>query len=157
MTRDSNHLDAIDERIISALQRNGALSSAALAEVVNASPASCWRRVKALEERGILGPVVRLVSPEALGRGLDVFCQIRMRSQDAVSRQEFQRAIEAEPTILEVYSMSGEWDYLLHLTVRDMHDYEEILMRRILGHKFVASTSSVFALRRVKHTTVVPF
>ncbi|MBK4216460.1 Lrp/AsnC family transcriptional regulator [Paracoccus caeni] len=149
-------LDDLDERIVSALQRDGSLSSAALAEVVNASPASCWRRVKALEEAGILGPTVRIVKPESLGRGLDVFCQIRMKSQDAAARMDFQRVLEAEPTILEVYSISGEWDYLLHLAVRGMADYEEILMHRILAHHSVAQASSVFALRRVKHTNVVP-
>ena len=149
-------LDAIDDQILSALQRDGSLSSASLAEVVNASPASCWRRVKVLEDAGILGPVVRLVNPEAIGRDLDVFCQIRMRAQDSASRQDFQRAMSLEPTILEVYSVTGDWDYLLHLIVRDMKDYEAILMNHILAHKSVATASSVFALRRVKHTTVVP-
>ncbi|MFC3168808.1 Lrp/AsnC family transcriptional regulator [Paracoccus fontiphilus] len=149
-------LDALDERILAALQRDGSLSSAALADQVSASPASCWRRVKALEAAGILGPAVRLVSPEAVGRDLDVFCQIRMRSQDAAARQDFQRAMSVEPTVLEVYSISGDWDYLLHLVVRGMKDYEDILMHRILAHRSVATASSVFALRRVKHTTAVP-
>lgn len=132
-------LDALDERILAALQRDGSLSSAALADQVSASPASCWRRVKALEAAGILGPAVRLVSPEAVGRDLDVFCQIRMRSQDAAARQDSQRAMSVEPTVLEVYSISGDWDYLLHLVVRGMKDYEDILMHRILAHRSVAT------------------
>lgn len=150
------HLTDLDRRILSALQREGSLSNAALAERVDASASSCWRRVRALEEAGVLGPNVRLVAPAAIGRVLDAFCHVRMQSQDSEARAGFQRALEDEPTIMEVYSISGEWDYLLHMIVRDMQDYESILMGRVLDHPSVAATSTVFALRRVKHTTALP-
>lgn len=104
----------------------------------------------------MLDRAVRLVNPEALGRGLDVFCHVRMKSQDSGARRSFQRAVEEEPTILEAYSISGEWDYLLHLAVHDMQDYEDILMRRVLDHESVAATSTVFAMRRLKYTTALP-
>ena len=79
-----------------------------------------------------------------------------MRAQDARAREEFQRAMEMEPTIVAVYAITGEWDYLLHLLVRDMADLEDVLMKRVLEHPGVAATAIMFALRRVKHTTEVP-
>jgi Lrp/AsnC family transcriptional regulator len=97
-----------------------------------------------------------MVDPAAVGRGMDVFCQVRMNSQNAAARTEFKRAMGLEPTIVEVYSISGEWDYLLHLLVRDMADFEQILMRRVLEHDSVAGTNTIFALSRVKHVTEVP-
>ena len=91
-----------------------------------------------------------------VGRSMDAFCQVRMKSQDAKSREGFQRSMELEPAIVEVYSISGEWDYMIHLLVKDMADLESILMRRVIEHVSVAGTSTIFAMRRIKHTTEVP-
>ncbi len=150
------HLDDLDRKILTILQKDASLGVNTLAEQVNASASSCWRRIRALEQAGVLGPHVRLVDPVALGRTLDVFCHVRMKSQGPRARASFQRAMEAEPTILAAYSVSGEWDYLLHLIVEDMQDYERILMGHVLDHESVAATSSNFVLRRVKHTTALP-
>ena len=79
-----------------------------------------------------------------------------MKSQDKDARAAFKRAVDAEPSILEVYSVSGEWDYMLHMVVRDIADFEDILMRRLLELDCVAGTSTIFALRRIKHTRQVP-
>ena len=73
-------LTELDERIISHLQRDASQSAAELAKQVNSSPATCWRRIKQLEEKGILGQQVRLVDPAKLGRGMDAFCQVKMLS-----------------------------------------------------------------------------
>lgn len=153
---DTPQFSILDTRILELLQRDASVSMADLARQANTSPATCWRRIKALEDSGVLGPQVRLVDPAAVGRGMDVFCQVRMNSQNAAARTEFKRAMGLEPTIVEVYSISGEWDYLLHLLVRDMADFEQILMRRVLEHDSVAGTNTIFALSRVKHVTEVP-
>ena len=149
-------LDDLEARILTILQRDASASVAELAEAVGSSPATVWRRLKGLEDRGVIGPPVRLVDPAKVGRGMDVFVQVRMKSQDAASRAAFQRAMEAEPVITEVYSTSGDWDYLLHLLVRDIADLEAVLMSRILGMDSVAGTSTVFVLRRIKCETAVP-
>lgn len=149
-------LDAMEAKMLPLLQTDASLSISDLAEATNSSAATCWRRLKNLEENGVLGPPVRIVNPAKIGRSMDVFCQVRMKSQDASSREKFKRALDLEPTIVEVYSMSGDWDYLLHLVVRDIEDFEEILMRRVLELDCVANTSTNFALRRVKHTTEIP-
>ena len=152
----SSELDNVDRKILQLLQVEGSLSHAALAERVGASAASCWRRIKALEASGMLGPTVRLVSPEAVGRGLTVFCQVRMKSHDPAARSDFERFAESHEEVLECYSMSGDWDYLLRVAVADVQDYERLLMKGILTHHAVATSSSHFALKRVKYSTSVP-
>jgi Lrp/AsnC family transcriptional regulator len=149
-------LSDLDKRILSTLQRDASMSMADLATEVSASSATCWRRVKALEEAGVLGPQVRLVDHKAVDRPIDAFCQIKLTQQNVETRAAFQRAVEQEPAIIEVYSTSGEWDYLMHLLVQDIADLEQTLMRRVLELSSVAATSTTFALRRIKHTTAVP-
>lgn len=149
-------LDDLDRRILMRLQRDASVSVADLAEAVHSSAATVWRRLRALEDSGILGKPVRLVDPAKVGRGMDVFVQVRMKSQDAAAREGFQRAILAEPTVIELHAISGEWDYLLHLLVRDMADLESILMTRILSLPAVAGTATQFSLRRIKRETAVP-
>jgi DNA-binding Lrp family transcriptional regulator len=148
--------DATDRRILRVLQERAEVSHAALAEEVGASSASCWRRIKAMEAAGVLGATVRLVDPDAVGRGLNVFCQVRMRSHDPVARKDFERFVESHDEVLECYSMSGDWDYLLRVAVGDVRDYERLLMQGILTHEAVATSSSHFALKSVKYTTALP-
>ncbi len=154
--RETDQIDGIDRRIIRELQRDASLSHAALAERVGASPASVWRRVRALETAGVLGKTVRLADPEALGRAVNVLCQVRMTRQTVSARAEFEDFIQSREEIVECYSMSGEWDYLLRIAVKDVADYDRFIMRGVLAHPSVASAASNFALRQVKYTTEIP-
>lgn len=149
-------MDEVDRKILRALQDDAGLSHAALAERVGASPTSCWRRIKALEEAGVLRGVVRLVDPRRVGRGVNVMLQLRMKSHAPEMRQAFETFLRARPEIMECYSMSGEWDYLLRIVVADVADYERFLMRELLNHPNVAVSASHFALSQVKYTTAVP-
>ncbi|MCA1371024.1 Lrp/AsnC family transcriptional regulator [Bradyrhizobium sp. BRP14] len=150
------NLDQVDKAILRVLQQEGNISQAQLAEKVGASAASCWRRINKLEEAGILGKTVRLVDPEAIGKGLNVFCQVRMKSHDPVARHDFELFINGHAEVLECYSMSGEWDYLIRAVVGDVREYEALLMRGILTHEAVLTSSSHFALKAVKYTTALP-
>ncbi|MFL6846095.1 MAG: Lrp/AsnC family transcriptional regulator [Allosphingosinicella sp.] len=150
------HLDEIDKRIVRDLQRDAGLSHAGLAERVGASAASVWRRVRALEQAGVLGKSVRLASPEALGRSVNVLCQVRMARQSVEARADFEAFIQSREEIVECYAMSGEWDYLLRIAVRDVADYDRFIMRGVLAHPSVANAASNFALRQVKYTTEIP-
>ena len=150
------HLDDIDRRLLRELQRDAGLSQAALAERVGASPASVWRRVRALEKDGVLGATVRLANADKLGRSVNVLCQVRMSRQTIEARAEFEEFIQARPEIVECYAMSGEWDYLLRIAVRDVADYDRFIMRGVLAHPSVANAASNFALRQVKYTTEIP-
>ncbi len=149
-------LDALDRRILRVVQRQGDVSQAELAEKVSTSPASCWRRLKALEEDGILRETVRLVDPVKVGKGLDVLCQVRMKSHAVDARGQFEKFALAHDKVMECYSMSGEWDYLVRVIVHDVREYEEFLMRELLAQDSVATSASHFALKRVKSTTEIP-
>lgn len=149
-------LDAIDRRILAALQIDASLSNADLAEQVGSSAASCWRRVRNLEAKGALGPVVRLLNAEALGRGVNVLCNIRVRSHAREVRSAFETFVRERGEILECYSMSGDWDYLLRIVAADVADYEHFLMRVLLEHPSVGGASSHFALSQTKYTTALP-
>jgi Lrp/AsnC family transcriptional regulator len=154
--KETLHMDAIDRKIVRELQRDASLSHAALAERVGASAASVWRRVRSLEADGVLGKSVRLASAERLGRAVNVLCQVRMTRQSVEARSDFEDFIATREEIVECYAMSGEWDYLLRIAVRDVADYDRFVMRGVLAHPSVANAASNFALRQVKYTTEIP-
>jgi len=149
-------LDQIDRKIVSALQRDATISHAELAQQVGTSSASCWRRIKALEAAGILGKAVRLVEPHQLGKGVNVLCNVRMKSHARDVRGAFEKFVERRPEVVECFSMSGDWDYLLRVVVSDVAGYNLFLMEALLGHASVAGASSHFALSMTKYTTAIP-
>jgi Lrp/AsnC family transcriptional regulator len=149
-------IDAIDRRLLHELQQDASLSHAELAERAGTSTASCWRRIRALENDGILGRQVRLVDAVKMGRGVNVICHIKVKNHMADTTESFESFILSRSEIIECYSMSGEWDYLLRILVSDVEDYNRFLMRTVLRHPSVATGSSHFALSQVKYTTAVP-
>lgn len=148
--------DAVDRRILDQLQVDATLSNAELAERVGSSPASCWRRVRNLEEKGILGPAVRLLNAAAIDRKVNILCNVRVRSHARDVRGAFEDFVRQRREIMECYSMSGEWDYLLRVVAQDVADYEHFLMRVLLEHPSVGNASSHFALSLTKYTTALP-
>jgi DNA-binding Lrp family transcriptional regulator len=149
-------VDNIDRLILRALQNDGSLSMAALAAVVGASTASCWRRVRSLEAAGILGRTVRLVDARKVHRGVNVMCQVRLKSHAPESRRGIERLLQSHEEIMECYAMSGEWDYLLRIVVADVEEYEHFLMKHVLNHESVATVASNFALSQLKYSTSLP-
>jgi DNA-binding Lrp family transcriptional regulator len=149
-------MDDIDRRILRSLQTDGSLSVAALAAQVGTSTASCWRRVRSLEAAGVLGRTVRLVDARKVHRGVNVMCQVRLKSHAPESRRGFERLLESHEEIMECYSMSGEWDYLLRIVVADIDEYEHFLMKHVLNHESVATVASNFALSQLKYSTALP-
>ena len=154
--KETHQIDAIDRRIIRELQRDANLSHAAIAERVGASAASVWRRVRSLEKAGVLGKTVRLADAGALGRAVNVLCQVRMHRQSMDARSDFESFIQSREEIVECYAMSGEWDYLLRIAVSDVGDYDRFIRQGVLAHPSVANAASNFALRQVKYTTEIP-
>jgi DNA-binding Lrp family transcriptional regulator len=154
--KEIDQIDAIDRRIIRELQRDASISHAALGEKVGASAASIWRRVRALEKNGVIGKTIRLADARFLDRSVNVLCQVRMTRQTISARTDFEEFIQSREEIVECYAMSGEWDYLLRIAVRDVADYDRFVMRGVLAHPSVANAASNFALRQVKYTTEIP-
>jgi Lrp/AsnC family transcriptional regulator len=99
---------------------------------------------------------VRLVDPEQIGLAVNVFCNIRVRNHAQEVRKPFEDFLKGRPEVIECYSMSGEWDYMLRIAVADVADYEKFLMRTLLEHPAVGSASSHFALSTTKYTTALP-
>lgn len=154
--KDIVELDSLDRKILRALQIDASLSNAELAEHVGSTAPSCWRRIRRLEDAGVLGSTVRLVHADRLGHGVNVLCEVRMRSYDAACVEAFELFVEGEPRIMECYSMSGDWDYLMRVIASDVSDYEHFLMRVLLKHLSVAGASSHFALSVRKYQTALP-
>lgn len=148
-------LDAADRRILAALQRDASLSVTALSEVVGLSPTPCWKRVKRLEEAGVITGRVALVDREAVGLGVTVFVAIRTAAHEEGWLEEFAASVRRIPEIVEFYRMSGEVDYLLKVICADIADYDRIYKQLIRVAK-LHDVSSSFAMEQIKYTTEVP-
>lgn len=146
-------LDQTDRRIVEQLQADASLSSADLALRVGASSASVWRRIKSLEAAGVLRQTVRLVDAAAIGCRVNVLCNVRMRSHASEPCEQF---VDGRSEIVECFSMSGDWDYLLRIVAADVDDYNEFLMKTLLPQPNVGGASSHFALATTKYTTALP-
>lgn len=148
-------LDPTDRRILHRLQQDADLSLEALGEEVGLSRNACWRRVKHLEERGIITGRVALVDPNQLGLGLTVFIQIRTDSHDADWLDRFAAAVRELPEILGVYRMTGELDYLVRARVADVASYDR-LYQRLVSRISLSDVSASFVMEEIKETTAVP-
>ena len=149
-------LDDIDRRILKELQLDALLSHAELANRVGSSAPSCWRRVRALEAAGILGSAVRLLDAARVNCGVNIICNVRMRSHDRQSITAFEEFVASRSEIMDCYSMSGDWDYLLRIVAADVAGYEFFLMRILLNQPSVGAASSHFALSQTKYSTQLP-
>ncbi len=149
-------LDAIDRQILTHLQRNARISNARLAERVGLSPAPCLRRVRALEEAGIIRDYVALLDSRAVDRAVTVFIEIRLDLQVKDRLDILERAIREWPEVLECNLMTGDADYLLRVAVPDVDAYEHFLRDKLTRLESVASIKSSFALKQVKYTTALP-
>ena len=148
-------LDDIDIRILSELQRDGTLSVESLSERVHLSRNACWRRIKVLEERGVLKGRVALVEAEAVGCGLSVFVFVRTDNHDPHWLSRFRQAVTSLPEIVGVYRTSGDLDYVLKARVSDVKAYDR-LYQRLIAKVPLSDVSASFVMEEIKETTAVP-
>lgn len=157
MTETTNiSLDAIDIRILTELQRDGRMSIADLSERVGLSPSPCLRRVRLLEEAGVIAGYVAMVDQNRVGLEVNVFASIRLERQREEELERFNAAVARWPEVMECYLMTGTRDYLMRIVVGSLGDYERFIKDKLSRLEGVASIESSFALSRVKHTTAVP-
>jgi len=149
-------LDAIDIRILNALQKNGRITITDLAERAGLSPSPCLRRVKLLEERGVISGYVAVVDQNVVGLAVNVFASIRLERQREEELERFSQAVSQWPEVMECYLMTGTRDYLMRIVVGSLAEYERFIKDKLSRLEGVASIESSFALSRVKHTTIVP-
>jgi Lrp/AsnC family leucine-responsive transcriptional regulator len=149
-------LDRTDQRILSELQADGRLTNQELAERVGLSASPCLRRVRALEEAGIIRGYHADVDQVKVGLPVSVFVSVKLEKQREEALKRFETAVRRFPEVLECYLMTGSRDYLLRVVAKDLADYERFLKATLTRIDGVASIESSFALAQVKHTAVLP-
>lgn len=147
--------DLIDRKILRALQRDANQSIEMLGKEVGLSRNACWRRIKILEDAGVIKGRVVLCDPEALGLGLTVFIAVRTDRHDAEWLDQFSRAVEGMPEILGAYRTSGDLDYLLHARVADVRAYDR-LYQRLIRRVPLKDISASFVMEELKEVTELP-
>jgi len=149
-------LDAIDREILRELQTDGRLSNVDLAERVHLSPSACLRRVKALEDSGVIGQYVALLNAKAVGKHGISYTILNLESMSTPLLEAFEQAVRDTPEILDCYYVAGENDYLIRFTYRDAEDLERFHSQVLMHLPGVARSNSMLVLRTVKKTTALP-
>lgn len=164
----SVELDTTDRKILAILQSDGRLSNQEIAERVNLSPSPCLRRIKRLEDAGVIRQYVALLASEKIGLGLLAYVNVRLekhgdvptsggvRKNLASPRADLAASVANWPEVVACYAMTGEMDFLLRVHVRDMEHFSRFMMETLLRHPAVLDVRSSFALQRIKDTTALP-
>jgi len=150
------NIDIFDKKLLSILQNNGRISNVELADAVNLSESACLRRVRSLEEKGLIDRYVALLDHKRVGLTDTVFVHIVLKREEKSELEAFENAVKNIPEILECYLMTGEFDYLLHIVVANMADFERLHNDSLTQLPGVSRVNSSFAIRTVQKTSELP-
>lgn len=148
-------LDAIDRRILRELRNDGRLSNAKLAERVGLSPTPCWNRVRALEKSGVIEGYTALLNSKALGFPDVVIIEVTLDKHDERTLERFGQALVDLPEVTEAFLVSGEYDYLIKVSVAGTEGYEDFLRRKLYRLPGFGNSRSMFSLRCLKRSASV--
>lgn len=154
-SREWPPLDATDRAILAALQADGRLSNVELAQRVHLSPSACLRRVKALEASGVIAQYVALVNPKAVGKSGSCYAILNLESMNTPLLEAFEKAVKAEPEVLDCFYVAGSNDYLIRFAYRDAEDLERFHTQVLMRLPGVSRSNSLLVLRTVKKTTAL--
>jgi len=149
-------LDAIDRHILNALQRDGRLQNVELAKEVGLSPSPCLRRVRLLEEAGVIERYVAVLNAAKIGKGLTVFTRVWLTGQDAETVNNFTEAVLRLPEVVECHLMAGDCDFLLRIVAADLDDYRQFQIKYLTRIKGVQSVKTEIPMQRIKLTSELP-
>ncbi len=149
-------IDSYDRRILSVLQRDARISNQQLAKEVGLSPSPCWRRVRRLEESGVIEQYVARLSRQELGFPVLAYVQISLEDHHPDTIREFDEMIRRCDEVQECCSMSGQYDYLIRVVARDMEGYEDFLSGKLLRLTGVQTANTSFVLKQKKSTSALP-
>ncbi len=149
-------LDAVDRQILALLQIDGRLSNVALAERVHLSPSACLRRVKQLEDAGVIAQYVALLDAKAIEQHGTCFTIINLATMSDALLKAFEQAVRDEPEVLDCYYVAGSNDYLIRFSYRDAEDLERFHTQVLMRLPGVERSNSMLVLRTVKKTTALP-
>lgn len=156
VTKTKSNLDEVDLQILTLLQRDGRITNADLAKTVNLSPPSVLQRVRALEKAGLIRGYHALLDHERLGLRITAMVMITLALHQDMAIERFRRAVMDIPEILECHHVSGDFDFLLKVVVRDMRGYEAFIREKLSRIKGVGQIRTSFVLGTSKYTTEVP-
>lgn len=149
-------LDAIDLNILRILQENSDLNIHEIGEKVGLSHTPCWRRIKKLQESGIIREQVAILNGEKIGLDISIFVFVKLDTHSAEALDSFEKATESVDEIMQCYTMSGEFDYLLRVLVSSVRNYEKAVKGKLLQLPHVGTMNSHFALSEIKNSTALP-
>jgi Lrp/AsnC family leucine-responsive transcriptional regulator len=156
MATGKTHLDEKDIQILSLLQADGRMTNADLAKKVNLSPPSALQRVRALEKAGLIRGYVALLEPGRLGLNLTALVMVRLSLHQERPIEQFRKSVQEIPEILECYHVSGEFDFLLKVVVKDIRAYEQLIREKITKIKGLQQINTSFVMGIPKSTTAIP-
>ena len=145
-----------DVEILKLLQRDATTSTASVAEKINLSQSPCWRRINRLEQDGLIKRRVALLDRAALGMEVVVFATINLTSTGRQNLLAFEQAIVDHPEVMECYTMTGIWDYMLKIVTRDIRHYEEFVRNTLTASPSIRELHSHMAVTEIKNTTELP-
>ena len=148
--------DTIDAKILGIIQADAALSVAQVAEAVGLSSSPCWRRIKRMEEAGLILRRVTILDREKLGLDFEVYCAVKLSLPSKTNLDTFDKAVQDWSEVVECATVTGSADYELRIVTRDMHAFDAFLRDRILSLGLVSTIESRIVIRSVKNTTAVP-
>ena len=149
-------LDGIDRKILTVLQADNRITMQELGEKVGLSASPCHRRVRILEERGVITRYIAMVDQKAVGLPISVFISIKLERQSEENLERFAKAIKGWREVLECYLMTGPRDYLLRVVVSDLSAYEQFLKRKLTRLEGISSIESSFSLDQIKYSIALP-
>jgi DNA-binding Lrp family transcriptional regulator len=149
-------LDAIDRRILNVLQRDGRMQNVELAKDVGLSPSPCLRRVRLLEEAGVIERYVAVLNATKVGKGLTVFARVWLKGQDVGTVDHFTEAVKKLPEVVECHLMAGDCDFLLRIVAADLDDYRQFQIKHLTRIKGVQSVKTEIPMQKIKLTSELP-
>ena len=152
----AEQLDAVDAKILDLIQHDASLSVAEIAERVGLSSSPCWRRIKRLEDAGIIQRRVTILDREQLGLGFEVYCTVKLSLPTKENLEQFENNVIKWAEVVQCATVTGAADYELRSVTRDMHAFDDFLRDKILSLGLVSNIESRIVIRGVKNTTAVP-
>ena len=149
-------LDAVDARILDLIQHDASLSVAEIAERVGLSSSPCWRRIKRLEDAGVILRRVTLLDREKLGLAFEVYAEVRLTVPTKDNLSTFEAAVMTWPEVAQCATVTGGMDYVLRVVTRDIHAFDDFLRDKLLTLGLVQNVESRIVMRSVKNTTAAP-
>ena len=149
-------LDSVDAKILDLVQADASLSVAEIADQVGLSSSPCWRRIKRMEEQGIITQRVTLLDRDQLGLNFEVVASVKLALPNRANLEAFEQIVQAWPEVTECMTVTGQVDYVIRIVTTDMHAYDDFLRDKLLGSELVSDVQSRIIIRVAKRSTALP-